>query len=234
MAKFDLAKTDLLMRLFEQPRETRDPAWRAAFLEAIVDASLASTPQQLIQGPDGFPYFVLQSPPVAQAFTPYCVAHVLEHCTNSGFGIVVEPKPEGPQWVFNYGELFSLRAYGEFGGEPVDRDAAKGPAIDLVKSETQIMVGAPSEHMLPSWARRVIAAFLTRSAHVAAPAVFVMMQPPPAPPRSLVFNLHPEAFPSHAAFTAAMNALSWYMPPHRSVVALSEKSSLNDAFVPLV
>jgi hypothetical protein len=31
-----------------------------------------------------------------------------------------------------------------------------------------------------------------------------------------------------------MNALSWFMPPHRSVVALSEKSSLKDAFVPLV
>jgi len=207
MAKFDLAKTDLLTRLFAQPRATRDHAWRAAFLDAIVDASLASTPQQVIQGPDGFPYFVLQSPPVAQEFTPYCVSHVLEHCTDRGFGIVVEP---------------------------VDRDAAKGPAIDVAKSDTQIMVGAPSEHVLPLWARRVVAAFLTRSAHVTAPAVFVMMQPPPAPPRSLVFNLHPEAFPSHAAFSAAMNALSWYMPPHRSVVALSQESSLKDAFVPLV
>src|ERR1700755_1385972 len=95
MAKFDLEKTEILRRCFVIPRVQRDAAWRAAFYDAVVDASLATTEQQLIQGPDGFPYFVLKMPPTGQPFTPFCVSHILEHCTDRGYGIVVEPGGEG-------------------------------------------------------------------------------------------------------------------------------------------
>ena len=237
MAKFDLAKTEVLTRLFVQPREPgrgRDEAWRGSFFDAIVDASLATTPSQLMQGPDGFPYFVLQLPPAGQPFTPFCVSHILEHCTDHGYGIVVQPGEGAPQWVFTYGDLFSLRAYQSFDGDPVDRQAPAGPPVDVLPKDTQVMVGAPSEAMLPPWARHAVAGFLTRVARVGDPRVLVMVEPSRAPGRHLVFNVHPEDFPTDQAFKAILHAIGWFMPPRRSVIALSRTSGLTDSFVPLV
>jgi hypothetical protein len=233
MAKFDLAATSTLTRLFAKPRQARDDAWRTEFLAAVVDASLASTPSQLMQGPDGFPYFVLQLPPVGQPFTPFCVSHILEHCTDHGYGIVIEPAATGPQWVFSFGDLFSLRAYGTFAGDPVDREAPQGPATEVLSKDTQIMVGSPSEAMLPPWSRAAVAEFLMRNARVAEPKVLVMIEPSRAPGRHLVFNVHPEDFPSEAAFRAVLHAIGWFMPPRRSVIAVSRSSELTDSFVPL-
>jgi hypothetical protein len=233
MAKFDLSKTEALTRLFAEPRERRDHAWRAAFFDAIVDGSMATTPSQLMQGPDGFPYFVLQLPPVGESFTPFCVSHVLEHCTDHGYGVVVEPGKGQPQWVFRYGDLFSLRAYGSFDGDPADTGNGQGAGTEVVAKKTPVMVGAPSEAMLPAWARRVIAAFLTRNASVTEPKVLVMVDPSRAPGRDLVFNVHPQDFPSEAAFEAVMQALSWFVPARRSVVAISKTSGLVDSFTPL-
>lgn len=232
MTQFDLAKTDVLIKLFATPREARDDAWRASFFEAVVDASMASRESQVLHGPDGFPYFVLDRPPVGRPFTPFCVSNVLEHCTEQGLGIVVDPD-HGPEWVFTYGDLFSLRAYGSFEGDPVDREAPQGPATEVLSSGTQVMIGAPSEQMLPSWARRVVGSFLKHAAHVAEPRVLLMVAASRAQTRNLVFNLHPEDFPSQADFQRVMNALGWFMPRNRSVVATSRASFPVDAFVPL-
>jgi len=233
MAEFDLLKTDTLLKLFETPREARDDAWRSAFFDAIVDASMASTENQVMQGPDGFPYFVLQRPPIGTAFTPFCVSHILDHCTEQGLGIVVEPTERGPEWVFTYGDLFSLRAYGTFEGDPADHDAPRGPAREVLEKDTPVMIGSPNEEMLPAWARRVLASFLKQAAHVDDPRVLVMVEPSRVPARNLVFNIHPEDFPSQADFERIMNVLGWFMPPNRSVIAVSRTSSLADAFLPL-
>lgn len=75
MASFDLEKTNDVNVLLATPRELRDGAWKQAFLAAIVDASMSSKSEQVVRGPDGFPYFVLERPPPKQAFTPFCVSH---------------------------------------------------------------------------------------------------------------------------------------------------------------
>jgi hypothetical protein len=147
VARFDLTKTDQVVKLLATPRDQRDDAWQDAFMEAIVDASMATTPEQVIQGPDGFGYFVLRQPPVGESFSAFCVSHVLEMCTDRGLGIVIEPSGSSAEWVFTYGDLFSLRAYGSFHGDPTD---TAGPSVaGVLEKETQVMVGAPSEQLLP-------------------------------------------------------------------------------------
>ncbi len=230
----DLAKTDALLSLFTTPREARDGAWQARFYETIMDAGLATTERQVMEGPDGFPYFVLQRPPVGQPFSPVSVADVLEHCTDQGLGIVIEPTEHGPEWVFTYGDLFSRRAYGSFDGDPVDRDAAQErPATEVLAKDTPVMIGAPNDEMLPAWSRRVLASFLKQAANVAEPRVLVLVEPSRSPARNLVFNLHPEDFPSQDAFRRVMNALGWFMPPNRPCIAVSKTSALTDSFVAL-
>jgi hypothetical protein len=239
--KFDLAKTEALSRLFVVPRAQRDDAWRAAFYDAVVDASLATTAEQTLQGPDGFPYFALKLPTAGQPFTPFCVSQILEHCTDRGYGVVVEPQAQGAQWVFTYGDLFSLRAYGSFEGDPADREGARaaedephGVTTEAIPRETPVMVGAPSEAMLPKWARSVLAGFVTRNTPVKEPRVLVMVDASRPPGRHLVFNVHPEEAPKPETFRAILRAFGWFMPPGRSVVGLSRESELTREFVPLV
>jgi len=80
-----------LEQLFAVPREARDDSWVASFFATIPQAPLATIPEPVMQGPDGFPYFVLKLPPGE----PRTLAGV----------------------VFDYGSLFSYRAYGMFDGD---------------------------------------------------------------------------------------------------------------------
>ncbi|MEO7112421.1 MAG: hypothetical protein ABI183_18390 [Polyangiaceae bacterium] len=233
MASFDLQKTNDVMALLATARETRDDAWRQAFLAAIVDASMASKSEQVVRGPDGFPYFVLVRPPVAESFTPFCVSHILGHCTSSGIGIVVEPTERAADWVFSYGDLFSLRAYGTFAGDPVDREVETGPKTEVLEAERQIMIGSPSEEFLPTWARRVIAGFLKSAAKIETPSVCVMADPRRGPSRNLVFNIHPQDFASQEDFQRVMNMISWFLPAKRACVALSRGALSPSDFIPL-
>src|SRR5215475_1609700 len=102
MAKFDLIKTGEVQDLLAIGREERGPEWIGRFYGAIVDASMATTLDQVLQGPDGFTYFVLNLPPAGQAFEPFCLSHILDVCLDRGAGIVVQPEPHPPQWVFPY------------------------------------------------------------------------------------------------------------------------------------
>src|SRR5579864_7360581 len=100
MPKFDLSKTQETQDLFVVAREQRDQNWKNRFYEAIVDASMATTPSQVIRGPDGFPYFVLNLPPVGQPFETFCLSHIVDVCLENGFGVVIQPDANPPQWVF--------------------------------------------------------------------------------------------------------------------------------------
>jgi hypothetical protein len=233
MASFDLNKTNEVHALFATPRDARDGAWKTAFFEAIVDAAMISKDEQVVRGPDGFPYFVLTRPPPAQHFSPLSLSHILGHCTSSGIGIVIEPAENSAEWVFSYGDLFSLRAYGTFEGDPVDREADAAPNADVVKTNRQIMIGAPSEEFLPTWARRVIAQFLKSAAKIENPSVCVMVDASRTPSRNLVFNVHPEDFPSHENFERVMSMISWFLPTKRACVAMSKGTLAASDFIPL-
>jgi hypothetical protein len=238
MPMLDCAKTEALVPLLATPRAARDAAWRSAFFEVIVDASLVANEPQVIAGPDGFPYFALQRPPAetARTLTPCSMSQILEHCTENGFGIVIEATESGPQWVFTYGDLFAFRAYRSFAGDPIDLDALARPAAptEIAAAGSEVMLGSPSEEMLPKWARRTLARHLRESANIATPSVFLMVRPSHRPGRDLLFNLHPEDFPSIPAFQAALDRIGWFLPRGRSVSAISRASDLTQHFVPLI
>jgi hypothetical protein len=216
MAKFDLAKTSETLRLLQTPEQARDAAWRARFYAAVVDASFAANPEQVMSGPDGFPYFVLVTPPTGVGFEPFCISHILEHCTDRGCGIALNPGPTGVDWVFKYGDLWSLRAYGRFEGDPSD-EPGEGGGVEVVERGREIMVGQPSDEFFPSWARNVVRAYL-QGIGVAQPKVMLIMDEKVRPKRSLVFNFHAEDFGGHEAFQGELRRLHWFLPLNRGLV----------------
>lgn len=233
MAKFDLQKTAVVLELLEVPSEERGDAWRARFYEAVVDASFASPADQVIRGPDGFPYFVLQTPPSATEFSPFCVSHVLEHCTDHGIGMVLNPGPQSADWVFSFGALWSLRAYGRFEGDPQDEQPDSPRRDEVVPEDRSVVVGSPSEEYLPGFARAALKGFLSQAVGVKEPQGFLLLDPSMRPSRSLIFNVFPEDFPSEADFRQVLQLIHWFLPPGRGLIGLSREAELTKALRPL-
>ena len=145
MPKFDLQKTQQVLDLFEVDRDNRDDAWCQKFYEVVADASMSAPKDQVLVGPDGFPYFVLNPPPAKQTFEPFCISHILQTCMDEGLGVVLQPEPAPPQWVFPYGVLWTLNAFGKF--EVAHESGGAGDTA--VAENSQRMLSQPSESFFP-------------------------------------------------------------------------------------
>ena len=165
--KFDLDRTAELQRLFAVPRDERADTWREAFFVAVPDASLAAGDPQVFAGPDGYPYFLLRMP-APGPFEPFCVTHVLDVCLENGFGIVVSAGAPEPEWVFTYGDLWSFKETGRF-------IVSAGGSVTLTEPR-EALVGAPSETVLPRYARPVLSRALAAQGVHGAEVFYVLMR----------------------------------------------------------
>ena len=212
---FDLAKTETVVRLLAVPAEARDDAWVASFYAAAPDASMASGEPQVVHGPDGFPYFMLTVPPVGEGFSAFSVNHVLDLCTERGHGCVLSGDGGAP-WVFTYGNLWSLRAFGSFDTRPpgaVRREPPPGAPL---------LTASPSDELVPPWARAVLRSWLA-FVGVADPGVVLVVDGEgygTAPADWLSFSVFPDQFDDPARFEDVMNRLHWFLPPRFAVLGV--------------
>jgi hypothetical protein len=232
--QFDLEKTRALAGLFAVPRPQRDADWKGRFYAAAPEASLRSNSPQVFQGPDGFPYFFLALPPVGGIFEPFCVTHILDYCLFNGAGAALFGNdPNSAEWVFSYGDLSSLKAYGTFEGDPADERMEEAPRWkEVVKKQRQILTGAPTPDYLPPLTRKALRLFLERSG-VADPSVILAVDPALKPKRHLVFNFFPEDFKEEEDYRRLMHRLYWFMPRGRGLLGLQRATVKDWKFEPL-
>ncbi|MEZ6025304.1 MAG: hypothetical protein R3E85_03860 [Planctomycetota bacterium] len=223
----DVAMTRRVIKYLQVPRTERDDAWRERFFRAIPTAALVVGSPQLLTGPDGFEYVVLRTPKPPQRFAPRTLAQISIECTSRGRGAVLDPEPGSAAWVFRYGDLWSLRAHGGFVGdgvEPLEAQVIPSGRRRLQR-ETEFLVGAPSAHLFPSWARRVVGSYLRSHMGVRDPRVALVMDFAMRPTRSLAFNVYRDDQEDAAAFDLAMQRLaSWYLPPGLGILSLGRDS----------
>ena len=94
-----------------------------------------------------------------------------------------------------------------------------------LQRETEFLVGAPSAHLFPSWARRVVGSYLRSHMGVRDPRVALVMDFAMRPTRSLAFNVYRDDQEDAAAFDLAMQRLaSWYLPPGLGILSLGRDS----------
>jgi hypothetical protein len=217
----------LLLALFEVPAEQRGGEWTARFYDAIREASLANPDPKIFYGPDQFPYFHLQTPTEGQPFEAFCLAGLLEYLTTHGLGAAINPSrgAQTAEWVFSYGDILCLRMYGTF---QVD-----GPPAGPPQSGEQVLVAAPSENLLPGYAREVLHRYLSESLAVEDPGVLLLSRADPLS-RQLVFSVFPEDYEAPGHFKGALQSLRWFLPQHYELGAISKKSPIAGHFVPLV
>jgi hypothetical protein len=222
MAKFDLAKTQVLAELFDTPRERRDAGWVERFYAAAPDASLAGFETQVRQGPDGFPYFEMAIPGEGK-FTPFCITRILDFVLDNGFGAVVWPNAQRtgePGWVFTYGNLLSYSLGGKFDDRSAEEMARRGGGERLNVGGHKVMVGEPSESLLPARTRKVIEDYMRTVFKHPKPEIRLLVDPALNPPQQLMFNLNPQQFGGdEGRLMGALRRLSWFLPPSYSILA---------------
>ncbi len=225
----DINKVGKILELFSVAADQRDAAWKKQFFENVADASFACGDPQVISGPDGFPYFQLFSPEPYQAFDSFCVCNLLEHTTENGFGIAINPRENNADWVFSCGDLLSYRLFNSFNVGEIQQ----GHTQTVIQTATKVMVGAPAETILPEYTRHFLKKFMEQKLGLANPGVFLMDNPTAKPSQSLVFSIFKEDFETEAQFAGAMNHLSWFLPRHLPPTSISKLENPISQFYPL-
>ena len=230
----DLAKTNELFHLMAVPKPDRDEAWDAAFLANLAEASFRCGNPQIIQGPDGFPYFQLFLPEPGVGFQCYVIDRMKDDfLLERGLGVVINPTPAGPDWALSYGDIVNFALTREFyttGETPFSRAVSD----EVIETEEQVMVGQPNETLLPQATRDVLREYLQTNG-VAMPKVALMMRrrrTGTGVSQDLVFNITPDDFGSEALYRSVMQQLGWFLPRHYSFVGMQE-AALADSFLPL-
>lgn len=227
----NLEHTQILFELIQTPRESRDEAWSAAFLDVLPTASFTCGEPQIVTGPDGYPYFQLFLPEPNKPFQCYVLEHMIpEFIMENGFGVVINPTDTHADWVLSYGDLVNYHVNKTFyTTEPTA--FSKEVADEVITENEEVLVGQPTFEILPQTTRNVLNAYFKMNG-VEQPKVFLMMRRTKDgnnASQDLVFNAVPQAFSDEHHYRQFMQSLGWFLPRHYAYVAMDE-NQMSDAF----
>jgi hypothetical protein len=223
----DLEKTNVLRALFETPQEQRNDFWKNTFLDNVAEASFASGEPQVIEGPDGFPYFQLNTPEPFKEFQCFVLKHMKDDfLLNEGFGVAINVSKGQPDWVFSYGDIVNYHIRKEFYTDSTEWNT---PQHEVIPDKQQALIGQPSDAILPTPVRSVIRKFLAELSITDAKVLLMNRRKSDEQfLQELVFNLTPDKFENHEHFEAVMRSIAWFVPRHYTFVSMHESSMGNN------
>ncbi len=233
----DVSKTPLLVALFKTPREGRDDKWYQSFYQNIATASFACGTPQLLHGPDGFPYFVLQTPEEGQPFESFCIQNMKDDfLLEKGWGVVFNPTTNNTDWVFTHGDIVNFQLNHQF-ILPVNdadvQDIAFTNNVGILQKAEQVMIAQPSAAYLPPYTRAALKSFLQFKGIKRPKVMMLTSNGNGRITRKLAFNIHPEDYPVTSQLDHLMQQAGWFLPKHYLIIPLQKASSLSDGFVDL-
>jgi len=231
MKQCDISKVEPLLELFKAPQPQRDAQWHEQFYAIVADASFRCETPQVFAGPDGFPYFSLLSPEPFKPFDSFCLSNLAEAATEKGFGVTINRRSDGADWVFSYGDMLALRLTGTL--EPQSTGPGEPPKKITIEKEERVFSGTPSETYLPSCARSVIRQFMQRGLGIQEPKVLLLHRPKDPKPMQLVFSVFREQYQSDHQYFGVLHRLSWFLPRHYTITGVPMSSDLQKELVPL-
>lgn len=226
----DLEKTGRLAGLIALPREERDQQWVSAFLADLPLASFRCLHPQVIAGPDGFPYFQLALPVPGEEFQCFVVDKMKDDfLLERGYGVVINPESGQPDWVLSYGDILNYHLRGEFFTS--ESDFGKNLQDEITPANEEVMVGQPSEYLLPAAARKLLREFFQLN-NIPDPKILLMMRKIDGELiQELAFNITPAQFENEEQYRNMMQTVTWYLPRHYSILGMNETTL--EGFEPL-
>lgn len=228
----DLEKTIVINNLLTIPLEERNNEWVARFIDNIAEANLEVSEPEIIMSTEGFPYFNLRTVEAGENFQAYVIKQKLPILLKNGFGVAINTTKENPDWMFSYGDILNFAIRDEFYTD--DHHFSPNNGDFIIGSDEEILVGQPSEDILPTYARHQIREFLNYSG-VKNPMVMLIARnytDEASVTQDLVFNITPKNFANEKEYKQAMNTISWFLPKHYSLVGL-DTQAVDTGFQPL-
>ncbi len=201
-----------LEQLLNVPEEDRDLDWEDKFFMAFTSSEVQVLSAEPQEGPDGWPYLLADTK--GEQLEP--AQKVLQWLASRGIGLAVNPTKSYPDFVFNYGMIWHFRETGLFYRR---QDAISSGAVELVEGQ-KILSGAPKEAYLPGYVRKVIKDFFLDQGLL---AVKILMISSDGNHYDLAFSLESLGNPPIKEHEGICEAISWFLPPHYSILLTSEK-----------
>lgn len=220
----DVEKTQIIVELLQTPIVQRDDSWYHNFYMNIPEASFASVSPQVFTGPDGFPYFILKIPEPNQPFESFCIRNMSDDfLLQRGWGVALNPGEKSVDWVFSYGDILNLQLNNEFFTEA---NRVRMKKEEMIKTDENILCAQPSDSYVPARTRNVMRSFLINSGLINPQIMMVCRSINGEGIQELVFNVFPEDFPSEEGLNFRLQQISWFLPRHYIVLAISKNSEL--------
>lgn len=201
-----------LESLLNTPDEERDLDWENQFFVALTKSNLnvmAADPQT---GPDNWPYLMTETAPDAEE----PAQKIIDWLSTRGIGLVVNPTKEYPDYVFSYGMLWHFRETGLF-FRPSETTSS---GAFRVEPGTDLHAGEPDPRYLPQYVRNILRDFFRDQTILAAKILVISTD---RVNYDLAFSIESLGNPPETEHAGIAEAISWFLPPHYSVVLVSEK-----------
>lgn len=201
-----------LQTLLQTPEAERNLQWENLFLKALTDSKITLLTQDPQMGPDGWPYLLAET---GEAATE-SVQQVLAWLAPRGIGLAVNPRKDFPDYVFSYGMIWSFKETGYF------YQPASTIKEGRVEFDNQKIMhsGDASKEFLPIYARTILRDFF-RDQGILRPKILVMSTDKKS--YDLAFSLESLGNPPGTEHPGVAEAIGWFLPPHYSLMLVSEK-----------
>lgn len=192
----------------------RGDAWEKDFLAELPKASVRVMSPEPREGPDHWPYLMVESGAVGDDDK---MINVLQWLSTRGIGLVINPSKPAPDYVLTYGMLWNFRERGEF-LTPKSKAGKEGRFE--IQDGQQLYVGNPTEQYLPKYVRGLVRQFLADQG-VFAPKILLVSEDNEN--FDLCFSIESLKSPPAHEHANIAEAISWFMPAHYNVSLISEK-----------
>lgn len=214
----------------------RDNEWESHFFRALSLAHLQLISPDPQYGPDGWPYLFAET---TLAETEESFQKILQWLAQRGIGLVINSKKKLPDYIFTYGMIWFFKETGYFYlptqskdnnlsesnlNSVLDSENKKESVADKEKVEFQVSelkkFGEPTEAYLPTYVRKIIKEFLQQQGFLMPKILMITFDDKSY---DLAFSLESLGDPPENEHQSICEALSWFLPPHYSIMLMSEK-----------
>ncbi len=197
----------------------RNITWENYFFNQLTLSDLKVTNLDPQYGPDGWPYLFAET--VDREGTE-SFQKVLNWLVQRGIGLVINANKKMPDYIFTYGMLWHFKETGLFylNNIEVSKTMAEAEYLDFSNKEL-LMHGCPTEAYLPLYVRKIIKEFFQQQGIIAPRILMISREPNKF---DLVFSLESLGSPPQKEHQGICEAISWFLPPHYSIMISSEKA----------
>ncbi|RME17806.1 MAG: hypothetical protein D6797_01665 [Bdellovibrio sp.] len=200
-------------KLIEILNTSPNPSWEEEFLTHFPKSSLSLLFSEPQVGPDYWPYLFATITPESKEPS----LKVLQWLSQKGIGLAIfKPQKQQPEYIFTYGMIWNFMENGSFIIKEVQPPS---PQLILEKNE-KILAGPPSEKFLPPYVRQILRQFF-HDQKIKTPRILVLSKDKKH--YDLCFSLESLGNPPQEEHQGILEAISWFLPPHYSLVLLSEE-----------